>query len=144
MNNARGRTEFMPGPEVANKLFSTDPKKPGEMVELMNAAYPIKAGFRPDPTEIALEIADVVYYGRQPKISPFFQNQKQFIEGLGLTYGDALAFCCLKYTVRLEQLDHQETRKKEYQVMKRYLEERGPRSFLDYHLHGRITWLSTR
>lgn len=142
MNAARGRTEPMPKHEVTNKLLSVDPQKPGEMVEYINTFYQEKAGFTRDPVEIALEMADIIYYTRQPNVPFYLQNAKNFIESQGLTYGDSLAFCCLKYSIRLKNRDHKDT-KQEYAVMKSYLEQRGPRSFFEFHLFGRFTFVDT-
>lgn len=144
MNIAWGRTEPMSGSEIVSKLFSIDPHKPGEMVEYMNTLYQKKAGFTRDPVEIALEIADIIYYTRQFQVPTFIQKANTFIESQGVTYGDALAFCCLKYSIRLKKTDHEEIKQEEYAAMKSFLEQRGPRSFFDYHLFGRITFVNTQ
>lgn len=127
--------------QTLDKMFSNDPQKPGELVEFMNSLYQNTASFTRDPTDVALEVADLVYYGRQPNLRPFFRNQKPIFEGNGLTYGDALAFCCLKYSVRLRNINPQESHHEEYKTMRWYLGERGPRSFLDRNLDGRLYYV---
>lgn len=131
MNVARGRTGNMSRSAIVEKIFSIDPDKPGEAVELMTALVRKKRGLSADPVEVALELADIIYYTRQPNAPTFIQDSTPLLEGFGLTYGDALAFCCLKYSIRLGQTDSVKTKQLEYQAMAWYLQTTGPRAFLN-------------
>jgi len=116
--------------QVIDKAFSVNPQKPGEAMELMIALFPDQKGSQRDPVEIALEVADLIYYTRQSKAPPYIQNPTPWFESLGLNYNEALVFCVLKYTARLNSSVETDPKDQEYQRMKWYLEERGPRNFM--------------
>lgn len=132
MNIARGRTEPMSKLEIVQKLFSTQQEKPGEVLELTTALFQDQPGFQRDYVEIALEVADIIYYTRQKNGPTYLQNPAPLFEVLGLTYPDALAFCCLKYSIRLEQTDSTLTKKEEYKAMQCFLENYSSYTFMQH------------
>ncbi|HUS59944.1 MAG TPA: hypothetical protein VMX76_01010 [Nevskiaceae bacterium] len=119
MDERRGRLRPLAREEIVKKLFSVDVPKPGEAVEIIGETVRAKRKLTP---ELALEIADIIYYTLQPNCPDFISNPKPFISGLGVDMGTAFAFCALKYETRLLQGDFANHKEVEKEIMARFLE----------------------
>ena len=107
MNTRRGRSGNIGPAETHQKLLSSDPDKPGEIIELMreliilltNRHMPLGIG-----PEMAGEFADIAYYGLQPNVD-FEDSLKRYDHDLfapaRIPIDSILAFCIIKYSTRL-------------------------------------------
>ncbi len=124
MDIRRGRTHPFSEEELDIKLNNPPSSdKPGEAHELARAL--VESGEILLSTNMALEIADVVYYELQP-------NSKSKPEKNGFLYlimGDeldqAFDFCIVKYETRLKFGDSKDYKKIEEEIMSLYLEKIG-------------------
>jgi hypothetical protein len=122
MSKRRGRNGDLSEEEVRQKIFSSVEEKPGEGWELFVEMQKLNGGLTPD---VALEIADGVYYRMQPnagkeiKINDFFY----FLEAnLGIDAKTAMGFSIVKYLTRLNYGDNSDYKKIEENVMAKHLE----------------------
>lgn len=111
--------------EIIFKLFSTDRKKPGEAIELIDALTQPGGSGEEDTVRVALEIADIVYYTLQPNcpLVAGINDPWEALEGIGVKRCHALALCVAKYTTRLSCGDLLDYKKIEEEVMKTLLRE---------------------
>jgi hypothetical protein len=119
MDKRRGKLQPQTREEIVKKLFSVDVPKPGEAVEIIEEAVRAKRKLTP---ELALEIADVVYYTLQPNCPDFASNPEPFVSNLGVDMETAFILCVLKYETRLLQGDSANYKEIEKEVMARFLE----------------------
>jgi len=119
MDKHRGRLQSQTREEIVRKLFSVDVYKPGEVVEIIEETVRAKWELTP---ELALEIADVVYYTLQPNCPDFVSNPSPLISTLGVDMETAFAFCMVKYETRLRHGSPSNYKEIEKKVMARFLE----------------------
>lgn len=119
MDERRGRLRPQTREEIVKKLFSADMTKPGEAVEIIEEAVRAKRKLTP---ELALEIADVIYYALQPDCPDFESNPEPFITGLGIDMETAYALCIVKYEARLLHGSPSNFKEIEKKIMARFLE----------------------
>jgi len=110
MDKKRGHEKNLTAEEVKEKIYSTNPNKPGEYFEFMEE-YNISNGeLTPD---LALEMADIVYYTSQPNcpdnIKPLVFSLEEMI---GINHQLAQRFCILKYESRLKESNYSRNYKK--------------------------------
>lgn len=118
MDKRTGKLQPQAREEIVKKIFSVDPPKPGEAVEVIEAMG--GSGGRMT-TALALEIADVVYYTLQPKCPEFLNDPEPLVSSLGIDMKTAYAFCVLKYETRLLQGDSPDYREVEEKIMAEFL-----------------------
>ncbi len=123
MNTKRNRFRDMNTDEVHNKLFSDDPQKPGEFLEFMQEFIASEERLTPD---LALEIADIIYYTSQPNCSEEDKMLASKIEKIvGIDHGLAQQFCVLKYSYRAyDQKEGDDYKKIEREHMVNFLNNR--------------------
>lgn len=120
MNIKRNRYRNMSADEIHQKLFSSDPQKPGEYLEFMEEYNASEGRLTPN---LALEIADIVYYTSQPNCS---EQEKVLATNLekmvGIDHKLAQQFCVLKYSFRAyDQKDNDDYKKIELEKMVSFL-----------------------
>lgn len=124
MDGKKGRISPQEGEEVARKLFSVDVSKPGEAVEIIEESVRARGQLT---SELALEIADVVYYALQPNCPEWVRDVRPFVtQFLGVDIETAYAFCILKYELRLLYGDLRDYKEVEKEVMARFLKDLLP------------------
>lgn len=98
MNVRRYRFRNISSDEIHQKLFSSDPQKPGEYLEFMEEYKASEGRLTPD---LALEIADIIYYTSQPNCSDQDKVLATKLEKMtGIDHRLAQQFCVLKYSFR--------------------------------------------
>jgi hypothetical protein len=129
MDQRRGRAAPLSRNEVVEKLLSIkfwnsdfSSFKPGEMGE---ALLEIKKTCRELTTELAAEIADIVYYTSQTNCPDFLSDPTPFFEYLGVDYELARRLCILKYETRINYGDNEDHKETEYFVLEEYLRRLG-------------------
>ena len=120
MDERRGRVRPQTREEIVKKLFSADMTKPGETVEIIEEAVRAKRKLTP---ELALEVADVIYYMLQPNCPDFANNPEPFITGLGIDMETAYTLCIVKYEARLLYGSLSNFKEIEKKMMARFLEK---------------------
>ena len=123
MNLKRNRFRNLSTEEVHTKLFSKDLQKSGEYFEFMEEYEASEGRLAPD---LALEIADIVYYTSQPNVSEEDKTLATKVENMsGIDHKLAQQFCILKYSYRAyEQKTGDDYKKKEREMMVRFLNNR--------------------
>ncbi|MCH7730178.1 hypothetical protein IID21_01455 [Patescibacteria group bacterium] len=121
MDERRGREKSMRTEEVSAKLFR-NPNKPAEDFELAEEVKRAHTGVTP---ELALEIADEVYYRLQPNADPEGSAKLDvFLDGLlGISQDHAYSFCIIKYETRLLFGDNPDYKEIEEEVMIQHLSQ---------------------
>lgn len=125
MNARRGKSKNLNGEEVHEKLYRPPSSgKPGEDFEFF---YELSTDVDGINKEIASEIADEIYYGLQPDAfdSDKFENEtfKNVFYGLlGIPRGAMLAFCLIKYQIRLKHGDEPNYKEIENNKLQNYLD----------------------
>lgn len=119
MDGGRGRLRPQTREGVVKKLFSADMSKPTEAVEIIEEAVRAKRRLTP---ELALEIADVIYYTLQPNCPDYASNPEPFISGLEIDMETAFTLCIVKYETRLLYGGLSNYKEIEKEVMARFLE----------------------
>lgn len=139
MDQHRGRTEPAPKSKIMQRLFSTDPEKPGEMIEFFEAAEDAARKGQKITPEKALEIADLIYFMEQPGGRHLLYGSDEsgkivadpyglVEETLGVDIDTARLFCMIKYRTRIHYtpLVEDEDRKEiEKAIMARLLKRLG-------------------
>lgn len=120
MDMNRGRIKNLSSEEIDKKIYSKDGNKPGELLEFMEE-YAISEGRL--TTELALEMADIIYYTSQPNCSKKTRKLSNYLEKMvGINHEEAQQFCILKYRCRLEQpIDYKGHKQEEYQAITQFL-----------------------
>lgn len=122
MDNHREGPRPQTRKEVVKKLLSADLSKPGEAVEIIEESVRAKRQLTP---ELALEIADVVYYTLQPNCPEWASDPRPFITqglGLGVDMKTAYALCIVKYESHLLHGEPPNYKEIEKEIMVRFLE----------------------
>jgi len=120
MNERSERKETMSGEEVKQKLHSKpNSEKPGEWAELCREIVDDKTSGLEKVVNVALELADIVYYCLQPNSSETLESvfMYLYLERFDLAY----LFCIAKYCTRLEFGDDPKYKEIEKYIMKKYL-----------------------
>ena len=120
MNVQRNHGNGLDAENIRQKIFSIDLKKPGEYVEFMEAHSEADGRLT---TDLALEMADIIYYTSQQncpeEIKPIATELEELI---GVSHELAQQFCIKKYRCRLEQpISSTDHKQKEYQMMSNFL-----------------------
>jgi hypothetical protein len=123
MDSNRGRKIKLDGENIRKKIYSQNLNKPGEYIEFMEV-YEISDG-RITP-ELALEMADIIYYTSQPNCPSDVKIVVKELEKMsGIDHELAQQFCILKYRCRLEQpINSKNCKEIEYQRMSNFLNNR--------------------
>ena len=119
----RNKTELMSGPEIVDKVFSVNLKKPGEAYELIWGEL-AKLGHNLT-SAVASEIADITYYTSQPNCPDYMNDPSPLFNGLGVSMELARRFCILKYTTRIAIGDEKYHKKIENNVLKHFLKRQN-------------------
>lgn len=117
MDGRRRKPQSLTRKEIVEKIFSDDVSKPGEAVEIVDAMVRSKGKMTP---ELALEVADVIYYALQPNCPSFVSDPEPLVLGLGIDMKTAFTFCVLKYETRLLYGDSPDYKKIEKEIMTRF------------------------
>lgn len=120
MNTKRGRNEFLSAENIKEKMCSINPNKLGELIEF-EEQYSISGGEL--TSDLALEMADIIYYTSQPNCPKDLKHwSSDFEERLGISHSLAQQFCILKYRCRLEHpFNSKDYKKKEIRKMSEFL-----------------------
>ena len=120
MNIKRGRSRNMGYEEIHKKLYSLDPEKIGEYFEFSEEYEASDGRLTPN---LALEIADIVYYTSQPNCTKEDKKLATKVEDMvGIDHKLAQQFCILKYSYRAyEQTDSDDYKVVEMNKMKIFL-----------------------
>ncbi len=113
--------------EIHQKLFSDNPQKLGEYLEFMEEYKVSENRLTPD---LALKIADIVYYTSQPNCSEQDRILATKLEKMiGIDHKLAQQFCILKYFHRAyEQQEGDDYKKIERELMVNFLNNRNLRN----------------
>jgi len=116
MAERRGREVEVDRPEITAKLYGIDSKY-GERLELM------LAWLSEDVVEVALEIADNIYYALQAEGFHHIEGlRSSWIEFYGVSTSEAYDLCIIKYRTRLGYGDREDHKDVETAVMSKYLD----------------------
>jgi hypothetical protein len=120
MNLQRNRPRNMCAEEIHQKLLSTNPLKMGEYYEFMQEYQASEGRLTPD---LALEVADIIYYTSQPNCSEEDRLFASKVEDMvGVDHKLAQKFCILKYSYRAyDQRDGDDYKKIEREKMVNFL-----------------------
>lgn len=118
MNERSGREKPLTRSEIIERLYSIDPQKPGEIVEGVFERVWSKYRLSAD---VALEIADIVYYTLQPNCPDVLSNPDPWYLLHQITPERAYDFCILKYSTRILYGNQPNYKEIEHWVMAGYL-----------------------